>query len=87
MSLLGARLVVQHGLLFARPSPSLLRAATVLDVVHAASMLPLLPDTRYRRAAGTSGGVAAVSAAVTAVMGLRGIGGPTGGTGRGLSPV
>jgi hypothetical protein len=61
---LGARLVVQHAALLAAPDPRLVGAASGIDLLHAASMVPLLRHPRYRRAALVSGGVAAASAAV-----------------------
>jgi hypothetical protein len=56
--LLGARLVAQHGTLLVAPHPRLLRQSSAVDVLHAASMVPVLLLPRYRRAALISGGVA-----------------------------
>jgi hypothetical protein len=61
---LGARLVGQHAALLAAPQNRLVGAASGIDLLHAATMVPLLRSPRYRRAALVSGGVAAVSAAV-----------------------
>ena len=61
---LGARLVLQHAAVLAAPRSALVGAASGIDLLHAASMVPLLRSPRYRRAALISGGVAAVSAAV-----------------------
>ncbi len=61
---LGARLVVQHAAVLAAPRSTLVGAASGIDLLHAATMVPLLRSPRYRRAALISGGVAAVSAAV-----------------------
>ncbi len=56
---LGARLVVQHVVVLASPTRRHVRAAVSVDVLHAASMVPLLGSPRYRRAALISGGYAA----------------------------
>jgi hypothetical protein len=61
---LGARLVVQHAAVLALPEGRLVGAASGVDLLHAASMAPLVRSPRYRRAALVSGGVAAVSAAL-----------------------
>ena len=61
--LLGGRLVVQHALVLSRPTSGRVRAAAAVDVLHAASMVPLLWSPRYRRAAVVSGGFAALYAA------------------------
>ena len=61
---LGARLVGQHVAVLAAPQSRLIGAASGIDLLHAATMVPLLRSPRYRRAALVSGGVAAVSAAV-----------------------
>ena len=61
---LGARLLVQHAGVLVAPGARLVGAASGVDLLHAASMVPLLRSPRYRRAALVSGGVAAVSAAV-----------------------
>lgn len=63
---LGARLVAQNAALLLRPGGSAARAASLVDGLHAASMLPLLGSARYRRAALVSGGVAAAWAALVA---------------------
>ena len=55
--LLGARLVAQHALVLARPDGARLRLGAGVDVLHAASMLPVLALPRYRRAALVSGGL------------------------------
>jgi hypothetical protein len=57
--LLGARLVGQHAAVLAVPRPPVLRLAAGLDLLHAATMLPLVGSTRYGRAARISGAVAA----------------------------
>ena len=62
--LLGGRLVVQHALVLSRPTRGHVRAAAAVDVLHAASMVPLLWSPRYRRAALVSGGYAACYAAM-----------------------
>jgi hypothetical protein len=69
--ILGARLVAQHAVVLAAPERSILRVASVVDLVHAASMLPLLGSARYRRAAAISGGVAAAYGALAAAAGGR----------------
>ncbi len=61
---LGARLLLQHAAVLARPGVRLVGVASGVDLLHAASMVPLLRLPRYRRAALVSGGVAALSAAV-----------------------
>jgi hypothetical protein len=61
---LGARLLLQHAAVLAAPGTRLVGAASGVDLLHAASMVPLLRLPRYRRAALVSGGVAALSAAV-----------------------
>jgi hypothetical protein len=55
---LGARLVVQQALVLSRPTHRHVRAAATVDVLHAASMVPLVWSPRYRRAALVSGGCA-----------------------------
>ena len=62
--LLGARLLAQHAAVLAAPGGRLVVAASGIDLLHAATMVPLLREPRYRRAALISGGVAALSAAV-----------------------
>jgi hypothetical protein len=57
--LLGARLVAQHAAVLAAPRPAVLRAAAAVDLLHAATMVPLLRSPRYGRAARVSGAVAA----------------------------
>jgi hypothetical protein len=57
--LLGARLVGQHTAVLAVPRAPVLRAAAGVDLLHAATMLPLLRSPRYGRAARISGAVAA----------------------------
>ena len=65
---LGGRLLVQHGAALAVPDRRVVRAGSAIDLLHAASMVPLLGSRRYRRAALISGGVAgAFSAAYAAV--------------------
>ena len=56
---LGARLLVQHAAVLAAPRPPVLRAAAAVDLLHAATMAPLLRSPRYGRAARISGAVAA----------------------------
>ena len=69
--LLGGRLVVQHALVLSRPTHRHVRAAATVDMVHAASMVPLLWSPRYRRAALVSGGYAALYAATAPAMAPR----------------
>jgi hypothetical protein len=57
--LLGARLVAQHAAVLVAPRQPVLRAAAAVDLLHAATMLPLLRSPRYGRAARISGAVAA----------------------------
>ena len=57
--LLGGRLIAQHAAVLAAPRPPVLRAAAATDLLHAATMLPLLGSPRYGRAARISGGLAA----------------------------
>ncbi len=61
--LLGGRLVVQHALVLSFPTQRLVRAAVTVDMLHVASMVPLLWSPGYRRAALVSGGYAALYAA------------------------
>ena len=61
---LGARVAAESAALLATSDRRVRLAATGVDVVHAASMLPCLFSRRYRRAALISGGDAAASAAV-----------------------
>ena len=65
---LGGRLVAQHALLLAAPERGPVRGAVVVDLMHAASMVPLLATGRYRRAALISGGIAAAYAGVASVV-------------------
>ena len=65
---LGARLVLQDTALFAAPTRTGAVAASVVDGVHALSMLPWLRHEPYRRAAAISGSVAAVGAVTAAVL-------------------
>jgi hypothetical protein len=67
---LGVRLLVQHGAVLAAPEAPLVRVASGVELLHAASMVPLLRSARYRRAALVSGAVAAVSAAVLPAVAL-----------------
>ena len=57
--LLGARLVGQHAAVLVAPRPAVVRAAAAVDLLHAATMVPLLRSRRYGRAARISGGLAA----------------------------
>ena len=57
--LLGARLVAQHAAVLAAPRPAVVRAAAGVDLLHAATTVPLLRSPRYGRAARISGAVAA----------------------------
>ncbi len=57
--LLGARLVAQHAAVLVAPRPGVRRAAAATDLLHAATMVPLLRSPRYGRAARISGAVAA----------------------------
>jgi hypothetical protein len=57
---LGARLVAQHAAVLAAPTPAVLRASAGADLLHAASMVPLLRSPRYGRAARISAAVAAL---------------------------
>ena len=59
---LGARLVAQHAALLVAPEPPVVRLASAVELVHAASMVPVLLLPRYRRAAWISGGIAAAYA-------------------------
>ena len=61
--LLGVRMAGQAGFELSRPTPEVLAASAGVDGVHAASMLPVLLSSRYRRAALLSAGVAVASAA------------------------
>jgi hypothetical protein len=66
---LGARLVAQHAVVAVAPETPVVRAASAVDLLHAASMVPLLASARYRRAALVSGGAAAAYAALASVLG------------------
>jgi hypothetical protein len=68
---LGARLVAQHALVLAAPERPVVRAATAVDLLHAASMLPLVRSARYGRAARISGAVAAAYAALVPAVAPR----------------
>ena len=57
--LLGVRLVGQHAAVLGSPRPPVLRAAAAVDLMHAATMLPLVRSPSYGRAARISGAVAA----------------------------
>ncbi|MGR6965177.1 hypothetical protein ACU610_11995 [Geodermatophilus sp. URMC 61] len=69
--LLGARLVVQHAAVLAAPEPRVVRAGSAVDLLHAASMVPLVRSPRYRRAALISGGIAAGYAALAPALAPR----------------
>jgi hypothetical protein len=69
--LLGARLVAQHGAVLAAPDTGLVRVASAVDLVHAASMLPFVASPRYGRAAVVSGALAAAYAAVALAVAPR----------------
>jgi hypothetical protein len=62
--LLGARVAAESAAVLATSDRRVRLAATGVDLVHAASMLPCLFSRRYRRAALISGSGAAASAAV-----------------------
>ena len=66
--LLGARLVAQHAAVLVAPEPRVVRLASGVDLLHAASMVPVLLLPRYRRAAWISGGIAAAYAAIPPVV-------------------
>lgn len=57
--LLGARLLLQHSAVLVAPRPAVLRSAAAVDLLHAATMAPLLRSGPYGRAARISGAVAA----------------------------
>jgi hypothetical protein len=59
LRVLGARLVAQHAAVLAAPRRPVLRGSAVVDLLHAATMVPLLRSPRYGRAARISGAVAA----------------------------
>ena len=60
---LGARLVTQNAVVLAVPTGPVVRAASGVELLHAASMLPFLRSARYGRAARISGAVASATAA------------------------
>src|SRR5688500_7203739 len=47
--LLGARLLVQHGVVLARPGTGLVRLGSAIDLLHAATMVPLVASPKYGR--------------------------------------
>ena len=57
--LLGARLVGQHAAVLAAPRREVLLGAAGVDLLHAATMVPLLGSPRYGGAARVSGALAA----------------------------
>jgi hypothetical protein len=59
---LGVRLLMQHGAVLVRPAGPLVRAGSAVDLLHAASMVPLVASARYGRAARLSGALAAAYA-------------------------
>ena len=61
---LGARMVVQHGAVLARPEPAVVMAGAAVDLLHATSVLPFLASARFGSAARVSGAVALASAAL-----------------------
>jgi hypothetical protein len=65
---LGARLVTQNVVVLLAPEPRVVRAAATVELLHAASMLPVLLLPRYRRAAWISGGIAAAYAGLAPVL-------------------
>ena len=67
--LLGARLVAQHAAVLAAPRPAVLRASAGVDLLHAATMVPLVRSPRYGRAARVSGAVAAAYGVGSALSG------------------
>ena len=68
---LGARLLGQQGAVLLSPRPQLVRLASAVDLLHAASMVPFLASPRYGRAARVSGGLAAGYAAVALALAPR----------------
>jgi hypothetical protein len=68
---LGARLLAQHAAVLIAPERPVVRAASAVELLHAASMLPLLGLPRYRRAALISGGIAAAYAGLAAAVAPR----------------
>jgi hypothetical protein len=69
--LLGARLVVQHGAVLAVPDARMVRVGSAVDLLHAASMVPLVRSAPHRRAAVISGAVAAGSAVLAPAVAPR----------------
>ena len=69
--LLGARLLVQHAAVLAVPEARVVRVGSLVDLLHAASMVPLTRSPRYRRAALVSGAVAAGYAALAPAVAPR----------------
>jgi len=65
---LGARQVLQHGVLLMTQERWVADAGTVVDALHALSMLPVTRSPRYGRAALISGATAAGSGVLTAVL-------------------
>jgi hypothetical protein len=68
---LGARLVAQHAAVLFSADRRVVRAATAVDLLHAASMVPLVGSARYGRAARISGGIAAAYAAIGTALAPR----------------
>ncbi|MGY1806600.1 hypothetical protein ACI8AF_04450 [Blastococcus sp. SYSU D00669] len=68
---LGARLVLQHAAVLAAPTRGTVRAAAVVEAVHAASMLAFVRSPRYGRAAALSAGLAALYAAAAPAVAPR----------------
>ena len=68
---LGARVLAQQAIVLAAPARRHVQAAATVDMLHAASMVPLLWSPRYRRAALVSGGYAAFYAAMASVAAPR----------------
>lgn len=69
--LLGLRMLFQHGAVLVEPHAVLVRAASAVDLLHAATMVPFAASTRYGRAARLSGAVAAGYAAVAMAVAPR----------------
>ena len=69
--LLGVRVLVQHAAVLAVPEPRVVRAGSAVDLLHAASMVPLVRSARYRRAAVISGAVSAGYAALAPAVAPR----------------
>lgn len=68
---LGLRVAAQAGVELASRTPDALTASAIVDGLHAASMLPVLASSRYRRPALLSGGLAVASASVLVLAGRR----------------